>query len=116
MSLQIPQQVPVARFYYHYKHDPQGSIGNYAYEVTGVGFHTENEEHFVIYRPLYSAAVYQAAQNLKVPCFDVRPLAMWMGQVEKDGQTVARFQEVTDPEVVAALGHISNQMYPSVQG
>lgn len=51
--LKIPKKVPEVGFYYHYKHDPTGSVNNYAYEVVGVGFHTEDdaregEEHFLI--------------------------------------------------------------------
>lgn len=118
MSLPMPQRVPEIGFYYHYKHDPKGPINNYAYEVVGVGFHTEDdtrpgEEHFLIYRPLYEASVYKASLELKIPCFDNRPLTMWMENVEKDGKTFPRFQRVTDPSVIAALTEIRNRMYPN---
>lgn len=81
MSLPIPKRVPEIGFYYHYKHDPDGSKENYAYEVIAVGFHTEEnarvgEEHFVIYRPLYDAAVYKMSRGLDIPCYDARPLEM----------------------------------------
>lgn len=33
--MKIPTQVPERGFYYHYKHDPAGSVDNYAYEVLG---------------------------------------------------------------------------------
>ena len=83
----MPKKVPELGFYYHYKHDPSGSVNNYAYEVVGVGFHTEDdaregEEHFVIYRPLYEASVYKASKTFNIPCFDNRPLEMWMGTLK----------------------------------
>ncbi len=115
--LKIPEKVPEVGFYYHYKHDPSGEVNNYAYEVLGIGFHTEDdaregEEHFLIYRPLYEASVYNASQELGTPCFDARPLAMWMGSVEKDGKTFPRFQKITDPKVISELEKIRADMYP----
>ncbi len=116
MTLPMPKMVPDAGFYYHYKHDPSGSVENYAYEVIGVGFHTEDdaregEAHFVVYRPLYESSVYKASQELDVPCFDNRPLEMWMGSVEKDGNTIPRFQKITDESVLAELKKIRDLMY-----
>lgn len=116
MSLPIPKRVPEVGFYYHYKHDSSGSINNYAYEVVGVGFHTEDdarsgEEHFVVYRPLYNAFVYKASLELGVACYDNRPLEMWMGTVEKDGKTVPRFQKITDPEIISRLKQIRSEMH-----
>lgn len=112
----MPEKVPELGFYYHYKHDPAGPVGNYAYQVLGVGFHTEDdtkpgEEHFVIYRPLYDAAVYKASKELGVPCFDARPLKMWMGEVNKNSEVIKRFTKVTDPEVVRELERIRKEMY-----
>ena len=57
-------QLPDLGFYYHYKHDPTGSVDNYAYEVIGVGYHTEDDcrpidQYMVQYRPLYDAFVYR---------------------------------------------------------
>jgi hypothetical protein len=116
MSLPMPTNVPSKGLYYHYKHDPNGPVNNYAYEVLGVGFHTEDdprdgEAHFVVYRPLYDASVYRAAKELRIPCFDVRPLEMWMGVVEKEGRQIPRFQKITDYAQVAALVAIRNEMY-----
>ncbi len=112
----MPKKVPAPGFYYHYKHDPKGSVNNYAYEVVGVGFHTEDdtrpgEEHFLVYRPLYEAAVYKASKELAIPCFDNRPLEMWMGDVEKDGQKFPRFRKVTQPSIIAELEKIKKEMY-----
>ncbi len=113
----MPQRVPEPGFYYHYKHDPNRLVNNYAYEVIGVGFHTEDdprpgEAHFIVYRPLYEASVYKASKELGVPCFDNRPLEMWMGDVEKDGRKFPRFTKVTDPAVTQVLTKIRNEMYP----
>ncbi len=117
MSLPMPKRVPGVGFYYHYKHDDSKGVQDYAYEVMGVGFHTEDdtrpgEEHFVVYRPLYeSASIYQASRELGVMCMDNRPLEMWMGDVEKDGKIFPRFQKITDPEIIAQLEKIRSEMY-----
>jgi hypothetical protein len=117
MSLPMPKRVPERGFYYHYKHDSNGSVNNYAYEVMGVGFHTEDdvrpgEAHFLVYRPLYEASVYKASKDLGIPCFDNRPLEMWMENVEKDGKKLPRFQKITDLAIIAELQRIRNEMYP----
>lgn len=109
----LPERVPEKGFYYHYKHDPEGEVNNYAYEVLGVGHHTEDncrpeDANMVVYRPLYEAFVYTHGK-----LFDLRPLLMWMGDVEKDGKNFPRFTKVIDPEVVAKLVAIREQMYGS---
>jgi hypothetical protein len=116
MSLPMPQRVPEPGFYYHYKHDPNGPINNYAYEVIGVGFHTEDnarpgEEHFLIYRPLYEASVYKASKELGLPCFDSRPLQMWMEEVEKEGKKFPRFKKITDQLIIKELEQIRKELY-----
>jgi len=116
MSLPILKRVPEMGFYYHYKHDPSGPINNYAYEIIGIGFHTEHEtsndeKHFLIYRPLYEASVYKASKELGIPCFDNRPLAMWMEEIEKDGKKFFRFQKINDPETIRKLEAIRDEMY-----
>lgn len=98
-------------FYYHYKHDPNGPVNNYAYEVIGVGCHTESDcrsedANMVVYRPLYEASVYKAGK-----LFDLRPLEMWMGNVTKNNKIFARFQKITDLKVVRELMVIKKQMY-----
>lgn len=109
----LPNAVPELGFYYHYKHDPVGPIDQYAYEVLGVGHHTEDDcrpedANMVVYRPLYEAFVYRHGK-----LFDLRPLEMFMSTVEKDGETKPRFGKVTDPERIAALSEIRDRMYPS---
>lgn len=116
MSLPMPQRVPEVGFYYHYKHDSSGVVNNYAYEVLGVGFHTEDdarpgEAHFLIYRPLYESSVYTASKALNIPCFDARPLEMWMENVTKEGKTFPRFQKITDPKIIAELEKVRSEMY-----
>lgn len=111
--IKLPKEVPDGKFYYHYKHDPTGSVENYAYEFLGVGFHSEEDGVvFVNYRPLYKeAGVYKATLELGVLCTDERPLEMWMGDVEKDGQVLKRFSKITDPRIIAELEGIRDEMY-----
>ncbi len=109
--LKIPPKIPEKGFYYHYKHDPLGSINNYAYEVIGVGHHTEDDcrsidTHMVIYRPLYEALVYKAGKM-----FDLRPLEMFMENITKEGKTLPRFQKITDKKIIAKLEKIKGEMY-----
>ena len=109
--MKTPIKVPESGFYYHYKHDPNGPINTYAYEMVGVGCHTEDDcrpedANMVVYRPIYEASVYKAGK-----LFDLRPLEMWMGDVTKDGRTFPRFQKITDPVVIAELEKIKSQMY-----
>jgi len=106
--LQVPSNIPKKGFYYHYKHDPNGSVNNYAYEVMGVGSHTEEDETFmVVYRPLYEeASVYQAGK-----LFDLRPLSMFMEEVMKEGRTFPRFTPITDQKTLDDLREIKKKMY-----
>ena len=109
--MKIPTRVPESGFYYHYKHDEKGSVNNYAYEVIGVGCHTEDDcrpedANMVVYRPLYESSVYKAGK-----LFDLRPLDMWMGNVTKDDRAFPRFQKITDMAVIAELEVIKNKMY-----
>ena len=104
---------PAPGYYYHYKHDPAGSINNYAYYIYGVGHHTEAdcrpEDAFMqVYQPLYeSAYVYQ---NGKM--FDLRPLQMFYEPADFKGQKVQRFTKIIDAGVIDTLRAIKEQMYP----
>lgn len=107
----LPAKVPEKGFYYHYKHDPSGSVNNYAYEFMGVGHHTEDDCRpedalLAVYRPLYEAFVYK---NGKM--FDVRPLSMFMEEVTKEGKTFPRFARITDPATIEALAKMRSEMY-----
>ena len=51
------------------------------YEVIGVARHSETEEELVVYRPLYGDGGLW-----------VRPLAMFTETVERDGESLRRFE------------------------
>lgn len=107
-------QLPERGFYYHYKHDPSKDIGNYAYEVIGVGYHTEDDcrpedQYMVQYRPLYDAFVYRVGKG---KLNDARPLAMFMETVTKEGKTFPRFAKITDPAIIEELKGVREKMYP----
>jgi hypothetical protein len=109
--MKIPSITPELGFYYHYKHDPHGPINNYAYEVLGVGCHTEDtcrpeDANMVVYRPLYASSVYDAGKF-----FTLRPLAMFMESVTKDGATFPRFRKITDPVILQELTATRDAMY-----
>ncbi|MDO8518451.1 MAG: DUF1653 domain-containing protein [bacterium] len=106
------EKIPEPVFYYHYKHNPAGPVGNYAYEICGVGHHTEDDcrpedEYMQVYRPLYPEAyVYQ---NGKM--FDLRPLGMAMEEVIVDGVAMPRFTKITDRGIIVKLEAIKKKMY-----
>lgn len=109
--MKTPKKIPEKGFYYHYKHSADKPINDYAYEVMGVGFHTEDDcrpedVNMVVYRPLYESSVYVAGKF-----FDLRPLEMWMGDVIKDGKTFPRFKRILDPKVISELEAIRDKMY-----
>ncbi len=110
--MKIPTIVPEKGFYYHRKHDPAKGIRDYAYEVVGVGIHTEDDcrpddANMVIYRPLYEASVFKAGRF-----YDIRPLNMWMEQVDAGNGTMEpRFKRITDPDVIRQLDTIKRKMY-----
>jgi hypothetical protein len=56
------------------------------YNVLGVGRHTEADEYFVVYRPLY--------EHDDQPDIWLRPFAMFMETVELNGQTIPRFKKI----------------------
>jgi hypothetical protein len=109
--LTIPTHVPETGFYYHYKYDPSGAFNYHAYEVMGTGCHTEDEcrpedANMVVYRPIYESSVYTAGK-----LFDIRPLAMFMESVPKDGRTFPRFSKITDRELIKKLEALRDIMY-----
>lgn len=112
-DIQIPEGAPERGFYYHHKHDPDGSINNYAYEFLGIGHHTEDDcrpEDTLManYRPLYDTAlVYQLGK-----LHDNRPLFMFMEMAVKNGKKVPRFTRITDLKTIRQLKEIRNEMYP----
>lgn len=63
--------------YQHFK-------GNF-YQVLHVAKHSETEEDFVVYQPLYGEGKIW-----------IRPLSMFDEQIERDGKTFKRFAKVED--------------------
>ena len=55
------------------------------YEVIGVAHHSETDEAFVVYRPLYGKGK-----------LTIRPLEMFIEQVDRDGYKGSRFFCVMD--------------------
>lgn len=109
--MKIPTKVPEKGFYYHYKHDSSKGVQDYAYEVVGVGVHAEDDcrpedANMVVYRPLYESEIFIAGK-----CMWLRPLDMWMGEVEKNGKTFKRFSKITDPKIISELEKIRVTMY-----
>src|SRR5258708_35157306 len=108
-----PEKRPEPGYYYHFKHDPNGPLSNYAYYIYGVGHHTEDdcrhEDAFMqVYRPLYHEAY--AYRNGGI--FDLRPLYMFYKSAEWQGKTVPRFTKIIDPQGVAQLQEIKARMDP----
>jgi hypothetical protein len=109
-----PKNLPEPGYYYHFKHDPDGPLNNYAYYIYGVGHHTEDdcrtEDAFMqVYRPLYEGAYAYRNGGL----FDLRPLHMFFEPAEWKGIEVARFTRIVDPDVIAELEAIRARMYPN---
>lgn len=108
-----PEKRPEPGYYYHYKHDPNGPLNNYAYYIYGVGHHTEDdcrpEDAFMqVYRPLYETAYVYRNGGM----FDLRPLYMFYKPAILDGTEVQRFTKITDLELIAQLQAIKARMYP----
>jgi hypothetical protein len=105
--MQSLKKVPEKGFYYHYKHNPKGDVNNYAYEIVGVGHHTEEDGvYFVVYRPIYESSVYKEGK-----LFDIRPIEMFMENIIKDGVSLPRFRKITDQKIIAELEKIKIEMY-----
>jgi hypothetical protein len=99
MSMEAPEK----GYYYHFKHNPSGPVNTYAYEVLGVGRHSEDGTHLIVYRPLYTSDYFDESD------FSLRPLAMFMENVTKDGKTFPRFTKITDESVIAQLKALRGQ-------
>jgi hypothetical protein len=97
---------PQKGFYVHYKHDEGKGWNDHMYEVIGVGRNSEEQTFTVLYRPVY-------ANDWLAPAdYQSRPLDMFMETVEKDGATMPRFAQITDPELIARLEKVRGEMYP----
>jgi hypothetical protein len=109
-----PRKLPKPGYYYHFKHDPDGPMNNYAYYIYGVGHHTEDDcrpqDAFMqVYRPLYEEAYAYRNGGL----FDLRPLHMFFEPAEWKGKEVPRFRKIVDPYVIVQLEAIKARMYPN---
>jgi len=72
----LPADAPKAgEVYAHYK---SGDL----YKVTALALHSNDDVWMIVYEPMYA--------NAAAPMF-TRPLSEWQGEVEWEGQTVARF-------------------------
>jgi hypothetical protein len=96
-NMKIPGPLPSKGYYYHYKHDPHGSVESYAYEVIGIARHSEDGSYLVAYKPLYKNTYLDGAD------FSVRPLSMFMEKVVKYGKSVPRFQKIRENKVTRRL-------------
>ena len=97
-------------FYHHYKHDPSKGFNDHAYEVVGIGMHSEDLGLMVLYRPLYESSI---LKDSIAKCW-IRPYEMFIGMVEKEGKTVPRFQKIEDREVIEKLKTIKDETYPEL--
>lgn len=102
--------VPHKGFYYHYKRLPGQSVNKHAYEVLNLCIHMESDELLIAYRPLYGDEENCALRHI----YNVRPISMFMENVEKKGEFVPRFERITDPETIKELVEIRNYLYPAV--
>ncbi len=100
-----PVHIPARGFYVHYKHDPNGDLHNYMYEVIGIGRNTEEKTYTVLYRPLYKNDWMAPAD------YQSRPLDMFMENVLKEGVSIPRFTLITDPELISELETVKAQLY-----
>ena len=84
-SHQPEREYPDTGVYEHYKSSPEGRR---YYQVLGFARHTETEEILVVYIPLY---VIPEHTGLRL---QVRPLDMFLENVDVEGQEMPRFRYV----------------------
>jgi hypothetical protein len=77
-----------------YKHYKSTGGLDHLYTVRGVAKHSETDELLVVYEALYAS---KWLIESKVD-FTVRPLEMFMGQVEIDGKLMQRFEIISNPK------------------
>jgi hypothetical protein len=76
------------------------------YEVVGIARQTEDESLMVLYRPLYESIWMPPAD------YQVRPLEMFVGEVEVGGVRLPRFTLITEPELISQLEKVRDEKYP----
>ena len=97
--------LPQKGFYYHFKHNPEISINNYAYEILGTAKNSEDNSLNVIYRPLYKNEFLGNAD------YFARPLNMFLENVTLGDKTLPRFSLIADPELISKLEIIKSKLY-----
>lgn len=98
-------EIPQNGFYRHYKHNTEKGFNDYVYEVIGTALHSEEKTYFVVYRPIYKNTYLTPAN------FSVRPLEMFLENVEINGKTMPRFEYITDEKLIVKLRKIRDEMY-----
>ncbi len=78
-------EYPVAGIYEHYKSTPEERR---YYQVLGCARHTETEEKFVVYVPLYTIPEHKGLR------LQIRPLKMFNETVELNGASIPRFRYI----------------------
>lgn len=81
----MARDYPPTGVYEHYKSTPQNRR---YYQLIGFARHTETEEILALYIPLYVIPEHTGLR------FQVRPLDMFMEDVEMDGKTTPRFKYI----------------------
>jgi hypothetical protein len=81
----------IGAIYKHYK--STGGL-DHLYIVRGIAKHSETDELLVVYEALYASKWLIDSQV----DFTVRPLEMFIGEVEIDGNTMQRFELVSNPK------------------
>jgi len=71
--------------YKHYKHTDESPR---YYQVTGVARNTETEKLYALYLPLHVIPGHKGVR------YQVRPLEMFLEQVEWEGKTIPRFEYI----------------------
>lgn len=83
----------IGAIYKHYK--STGGL-DHLYIVRGIAKHSETDELMVVYEALYTNSWLIESQA----DFTVRPLEMFLSQVEIDGKSVQRFEIISDSKVL----------------
>ena len=97
-SSQLPK---INDYYYHYKHNPEMGIFDYAYKIIGIATHSETQDLMVVYQPLYVSSNYD---QVGVD-FWVRPLTMFTEDVsiKEYNYQGLRFKLITDSDLIQRL-------------
>ena len=98
---QLPQLPKINDYYYHYKHNADKGIFDYAYKIIGIATHSESLELVVVYQPLYVTSNH----NQMEVDFWVRPLTMFIEDVsiKEYNYQGLRFKLITDSDLIQQL-------------